>query len=195
MEQSESNHAKTLRQATHRTIQKVTNDLENHFQFNTAIASLMEFYNTTSDAVAKWNVQRATSNASDVARHTSHVIDEDRALTEALDTLIVLLSPFAPHIAEELWERLGHPSQADTGLAKHPWPSYDEAMLKTEQINIAIQVNGKLRGILTVPAESSEDRIKEQAFADKKIGAWLQGKQIAKVIYIQGRLLNIVVKE
>jgi len=181
-----SNHTKTLRQATHRTIQKVTNDLENHFQFNTAIAALMEFYNTISDTTTE---QEKTSPKE------KNPLDFSQAVTNALESLVHLLSPFAPHIAEELWERLGHPAQAETGLAKRPWPNYDEAMLKTEQINIAIQVNGKLRGILTLPAEASEEQIKEQAFADKKIAAWLQGKQVAKVIYIQGRLLNIVVKE
>ncbi|HXC61688.1 MAG TPA: class I tRNA ligase family protein, partial [Nitrospiria bacterium] len=185
-DEAESDYAKTLRQATHRTIQKVTNDLEDHFQFNTAIAALMEFYNTTSDTITKWE------------KSPSKEMEQPaliRAITHALETLVHLLSPFAPHIAEELWEKLGHPPQAETSLVKQPWPSYDEAMLKHEEINIAVQVNGKLRGVLTVQAELSEEKIKERAFADAKIAAWLQGKKVAKVIYVQDRLLNIVVKD
>ncbi len=180
-EETESAHAKRLRQVTHRTIQKVTDDLEDHFQFNTAIAALMEFYNTISDTIAE--LEKSPSKE----RNQSASI---QAVTHALETLIHLLSPFAPHIAEELWKRLGHAA----GLVKQPWPGYDEAMLKTDEINIPVQVNGKLRGVLTVPAESSETQIKERAFANTKIAAWLQGKQVAKIIYVQGRLLNIVVR-
>ena len=114
----------------------------------------------------------------------------DERLTEAVTALIVLLFPFTPHIAEELWKRLGYTES----LVKEQWPSYDGAVLKAEEINIPVQVNGKLRGVLTVPAESSEEQIKERAFSDTKIAAWIQGKQITKIIYVQGRLLNIVVR-
>jgi leucyl-tRNA synthetase len=178
---TESSPTKRLRQATHRTIQKVTNDMEDHFQFNTAIAALMEFYNTISDTIAEWE------------RSPSKEMEQPvfiQAVTDALEILVHLLSQFAPHIAEELWERLGHANS----LAKQPWPRYDEAMLRTVEINIPIQVNGKLRGVLTVPTESDETGIKERAFADKKIAAWIQGKQITKIIYVPGRLLNIVLK-
>ena len=159
-----------LRRITHRTIKKVTDDLDQDFQFNTAIAALMEFYNALPQNAARAEIAPAV-------------------WSEALDTLVTLLSPFAPHIAEELWKKLGHA----TSLVKQPWPRYQEAMLKTEEINMPVQVNGKLRGVLIVPSESSETEIRKRAFADKKIAAWIQGKQIAKVIYIPGRLLNIVV--
>jgi len=172
---------KRLQQAKHRTIQKVTDDLEDHFQFNTAIAALMEFYNTITDV---------TSERGKTAVARTDQVAFNRALTEALETLIVLLSPFAPHIAEGLWQKLGHTNS----LVKQPWPGYDEAMLKTEEINIPVQVNGKLRSVLTVPAESSEEQIRERALADAKIASWLRGKEIAKIVYVQGRLLNIVVR-
>jgi leucyl-tRNA synthetase len=178
------NHAKAIRRASHRTIQKVTNDLENHFQFNTAIAALMEFYNTIADGIA----QQGKSYSEDGGSPAFF-----QAVSEALETLVHLLSPFAPHIAEELLEKLDPSFQ--TGRQAKAWPSYDESMLKTDHINVAVQVNGKLRGLLTAPAESSEEQIKELALADKKIGHWINGKRVAKVIYVPGRLLNIVVKD
>jgi leucyl-tRNA synthetase len=145
----------------------------------------MEFYNTISDTTTELEKSSSKERGSTVFL---------QALSYALETLVRLLFPFAPHIAEELWEKLGHSPQAESSPANLPWPSYDEAMLKTDEINMPVQVNGKLRGLLTVPAEFSEDQIKERAFADAKISAWLRGKQVAKIIYVQGRLLNIVLR-
>ena len=161
-----------LRRATHRTIKKVTDDQDRNFQFNTAIAALMEFYNTLSQSLTHDEISHA-------------VVDE------ALSSLVVLLSPFAPHLAEELWEQLGQPPS----IARKPWPSYDPQLLITEEITIAIQVNGKLRSQLTIPANLTDEEIKDRALADDRIQKWLQNRQPKKAIYVKGRLVNIVHEE
>jgi leucyl-tRNA synthetase len=158
-----------LRRATHRTIKKVTDDQDRNFQFNTAIAALMEFYNTLSQSLTHDELSHA-------------VVDE------ALSSLVFLLSPFAPHLTEELWEQLGY----SPSIANKPWPSYDPQLLITEEITLAIQVNGKLRSQLTVPANLKDEEIKDRALADDRIQKWLQNRQPKKAIYVKGRLVNIV---
>ena len=102
---------------------------------------------------------------------------------------MLLLAPFAPHIAEELWAALGHPET----LAYEPWPSYDEALTKSDEIEVPVQVNGKLRGKITVPADSDEATMIMLAQTDEKIRALLEGKKIVKFIARQGKLVNFVV--
>jgi leucyl-tRNA synthetase len=102
----------------------------------------------------------------------------------------MLLAPVVPHITEELWEKLGHKGK----LSDCPWPGYDPAVASEEEITIVVQVNGKLRGRLVVPAEESDDRIKKWALQDEKIGKFLEGKQPLKVIYVPRKLVNIVVR-
>jgi len=147
----------------HQTIRKVTEDVEN-LAFNTAISQLMVFVNEFSRAV--------TRNR------------------QAMETFVLLLSPFAPHFAEELWERLGH----GTTLAYEPWPEYAAAALKLDEVEMAVQVNGKPRGHVVVPSDADAARIEELARACEKIQPYLQDKAIVKVIVVPGRLVNIVVR-
>ncbi len=149
-----------LRRTTHATIKRVTEDLES-FKFNTAISALMELKN----AVEK---------------------TPDR---QALETLVRLLNPFAPHLAEELWERMGHKEM----LADSPWPTYDPGLLVESEVTLVVQVNGKVRSHLTVPVGLKEEEIKTRVLSDAGIAKWLDGKPPKKVIVIPNRLVNVVV--
>ncbi len=159
--QEMSAERETLRRL-HQTIKKVTEDLDG-MRFNTAIAAMMEFSN-----------------------HLTKLTVRPRAV---LDTFVLVLSPFAPHLAEELWAALGH---AHT-LAYEPWPGYDEALTRAEAIEVPVQVNGKLRSKVTVPAESDEATLRATALADERIRELIAGKQVRKVIVVPGKLVNIVV--
>ncbi len=160
-----------LRRMTHRTIKKVTEDLDQNFQFNTAVAALMEFYN----AITDWEREAGAAQNSGV-------------LDEAIRTVVILLSPFAPHITEELWKRLGHAES----VFIQPWPRWNETALATDEITIVIQINGKLRSQIRVPADLDEEDIKNRALADGKTKDWLKGQSPKKVIYVKGKLVNIV---
>jgi len=164
-----------LRRLTHRTIKKVTDDIEHEFQFNTAIAALMEFVNGLYKFAAE---TKGTDRPGEIP-----------ALQEAVNVLLVLLTPFAPHIADQLWEETGHA----TTLARQPWPRYEEALLREAVLTIPIQVNGKLRSKVTVPADWSERQIVDTAKADAKVVEWIKGKTIKNVVYVEKRLVNIVV--
>ncbi len=170
-----SKRAQDLRRVTHRTIKKVTDDIEHEFQFNTAIAALMEFVNGLYKFAAE---TKGTDQPGEVA-----------ALREAFNALLLLLTPFAPHIAEELWAETGH----TTTVARQPWPRYQEALLREAVLTIPIQVNGKLRSKVTVPADWSERQIVDTAKADAKVVEWIKGKTIKNVVYVEKRLVNIVV--
>ncbi|HJU04971.1 MAG TPA: class I tRNA ligase family protein [Nitrospiraceae bacterium] len=150
------------RRLLHQTIKKVTEDLEG-LHFNTAIAQMMVFTNEMTKL-------------------------EKRSRT-VLEPFVLLLSPFAPHLAEELWAMMGHAKS----LAYETWPSYDPALVVSEQLTIPIQVNGKLRGKIDVPAEWNQEQIVAQAQGDPKLSEWLQGKRPRKVIYVEKRLVNFVV--
>ena len=147
----------------HRTVKAVTQNIES-LLFNTAIARMMEFVNGAMKA---------------------------ETLSKAvMEQFVLLLAPFAPHIAEELWSRLGH---ADT-LAYAPWPSYDEALLVENTVEIPVQVLGKLRGKIVMPVDATQDAILEAAKADPKVKPYLEGKTIVKEIYVPGKMVNLVVK-
>jgi leucyl-tRNA synthetase len=149
------------RQRLHRLIAKVDHDIQ-RLAYNTAIAALMEYSHT---------LQR---------RELLH--------DEEVSVLLRLLAPFAPHLAEELWETLGH---HDT-IARHAWPRYDPALVLSERLTIPIQVNGKLRSKIEVPADWSQEQVVAFARQDAKLCEWLQGKAPRKVIYVEKRLLNFV---
>jgi leucyl-tRNA synthetase len=151
----------TLRKL-HLTIQKVTADLD-AMRFNTSIAAMMEF--------------------------TNHLTREEVRPKAVIETFVLLLAPFAPHMAEELWHALGH---ADS-LAYQAWPSFDAALTKADEIEVPIQVNGKLRSKVTVSAGASEAELREAALADEKIRELIAGKQVRKVIVVPGKMVNIVV--
>jgi leucyl-tRNA synthetase len=157
-----------LRRQTHQTIQKVTEDFE-RFGFNTAIAALMEFVNTLYKA-----------------RETS--IFSSRVWQEAIRSLILMLAPITPHVAEELWARIGGPYSVHT----QPWPAANTTLLREEQFTIVIQVNGKVRSRLTVPATLGEEEIRSRALADARTQEWLKGRPPKQIVYVKGRLVNIV---
>jgi len=174
-ETQEAGRALEIRRLTHRTIRKVTEDIEREFQFNTAIAALMEFVNGLYKFVAERGPEMDRAEAA--------------AMREAAETLVVLLAPFAPHLAEELWEKMG---QAPS-VARRSWPRYDPALVVSERLTIPIQVNGKLRSKIEVPADSSEEEVVALARQDAKLTEWLQGKPARRVIYVEKKLVNFVV--
>jgi leucyl-tRNA synthetase len=146
----------------HQTIKKVGDDNES-FGFNTAISQMMIFVN--------------------------HLTKQTVRPKSVIEKFVLILSPFAPHIAEELWEKLGH---AET-LAYEPWPQYDKELIKEKEIELAVQVNGKIKDRIIVSAEADEDAIKQQALASQKVTAALAGKEPKKIIVIKSRLVNIVI--
>jgi leucyl-tRNA synthetase len=151
----------TLREL-HRTIQRVTEDLDD-MRFNTAIAAMMEFTNYLTPLTVR-----------------------PRAV---LEPFVLLLAPFAPHLAEELWHALGHPET----LAYEPWPAFDPALTKADEIEVPVQINGKVRLRLTVPAEIDKAELEKMALADARVRQLIEGKQVRKVIVVPGKLVNIVV--
>ena len=155
---------------THRTIMRVTRDIERDYHFNTAIAAMMELVNMLSSFAAK--------------------SDEDlREMRFALEKLLLLLSPFCPHIAEELWEALGMPSS----VQEVSWPGYDPEAAREEEIELVIQVNGKVRARLMVPQGLPDEALKEKALEDAKVKEFTAGKTIRNIIVVKGKLVNIVV--
>ena len=165
---------RALRRKTHQTIAKVTGDFEGLY-LNTSVAALMELFNELNDLDAN------PASASE---------DEVFAVREALDSLVLMLAPFAPHIAEEMWQALGH----EGGLKTARWPVADAELARSEQLEIPIQVNGKLRSrVLAVP-EVSEEELRAAALADEKIQSLIEGHQVVKVIVVPQRLVNVVIR-
>ena len=148
---------------SHKTIKAVTDDID-RLAFNTAISRMMEF--------------------------TNFMSGQETRSKSVLESFAILLSPFAPHIAEELWRTLGHSST----LACEPWPSYDPALLVEDTIEIPIQVNGKLRAKIIVPANSGAESLEAAARADETVQKQLDGKTVVKVIVVAGRMVNFVVR-
>ena len=160
----EQGYSKALEKQVHRTIKKVSEDIEG-LKFNTAIAAMMSFLN---------DVEKAGSLSK-----------------EDYMTLLRLLSPFAPHVTEELWEMLG----GEGFCSVAPWPTYDEAMCKDSEVEIAVQINGKVRGRVTVPADADKDTVLAAVKADEKIGGELSGASILKEIVVPGKLVNLVIRK
>ena len=159
-----------LSRVTHQTIRKVTGDLE-RLRLNTMIAALMEFTNY----LAK-------------TRETGYVTEP--AWKGAVDTLLLLLAPTAPHLTEELWQRTGH----DYSIHNQSWPGWDETLARDEEITLVVQVNGKLRDRMVVPASITEAQARQLALERKRVKAYLEGKEITNTIYVPGRLINFVVR-
>jgi leucyl-tRNA synthetase len=152
-----------LERALHLALKKITEGVDD-LRFNTAVSEMMIFVNLA-------------TRRKQIAR-------------DVIETFVLMLSPFAPHLCEELWRRLGH---TDT-LAYVPWPAYDEAKMVTQTINIAVQVNGKVRAQITLPADVSKDDALATAKADEKIASYLARGTIRREIYVPKRLINFVVK-
>jgi len=163
---------KLLIRRTHQTLKRVTNDFESRWHFNTSVALIMELVNEL---------------------HAQEPLDQDvspTVLKRVLAVLVLMLSPMTPHAAEEMWELLGNSS----GLAAQKWPAYREDLTREEQIEIVVQINGRVRGKIVVDDGLGEDEVKEKALKDPRIKPLLEGKEIAKVIAVPKKLVNIVVR-
>ena len=163
---------KDLRRLLHGTIKRVTEDIELRFNFNTAISAIMELVN----GLYHYRSEVEQQNA--------------QLLQETIEKLLILLAPFTPHLSAELWETVGQKGSVHF----QEWPSYEEAALKTEEVEIVIQINGKVRDRLIISAESSREELEKQAINSEKVQAAISGKEIKKVISVPGRLVNVVVK-
>jgi leucyl-tRNA synthetase len=160
-----------LYRKTHETIQQITRGLDGAFTFNTAVAGIMELMN----AVDQLKISEDSSQAAKTVYR------------DAIETVILLISPFAPHIAEELWSELGHPES----VLRARWPEVNERALERDVIEMVIQVNGKTRDKLHVPASASAESIEADVLALESVQKWLDGKTVRKVIVVPGRLVNV----
>jgi len=159
---------KRINRQTHRLIGRVTHDIEGSWHFNTAVAALMEFLNTLKserDAVSP------------------------PVMRFALESMTQLLSPFVPHVAEEVWRLLGH----DGSIFGEPWPQFDAGTAQADEVEIPVQVNGKLRAKIVMPADAAREEVEEAALADQRVRKYTDGKKVRKVIVVPGRLVNVVV--
>ncbi len=163
-----------LRRKTHQTIRKVTEDIEERFHFNTAIAAVMELVN---------EMYAFIGEGKDVTPADAAVF------TAASRSVVLLLSPAVPHITEELWEALGQPPSVVTAT----WPAWDKELAREDEITIVVQVNGKVRGRLTVGADAADEEIRKRALDDEKVRGYIEGKDIKNVVVVPRKLVNIVV--
>jgi leucyl-tRNA synthetase len=165
-----SSEDREVQRKLHQTIKRVTDEMQGRWHFNTCISAIMELTNV-------------------LYAHEAAGISAP-LLAEAQRSLVLLLAPFAPYLAHELWEMLGEKGS----LLKVPWPKYDPALAKEEELEIPVQINGKLRSLVVVPADASEEVVVKQALADEKVKAAIAGKQIVKRIYVPGKMLNLIVR-
>jgi leucyl-tRNA synthetase len=180
-----------LRRKTHDTIRRVTIDIEERQQLNTAVSALMELVNEL------YAFSEQTEIGSPARHHggstQTSVLERPGTIAvvaEAVDALVRMLAPFAPHTGEELWEMLGHQG----GLSATSWPSFDAEVAKADEIVVPVQINGKVRSRLTVASGSTESELEAIALADPAVKAHTQGKTIKKVVIAKGKLVSLVVQ-
>ncbi|MDH7499344.1 MAG: leucine--tRNA ligase [candidate division NC10 bacterium] len=159
----------------HRTIQRVTEDIEDEFHFNTAISALMELVNQVSLEAGTIRNQGE---------------EKKRVLKKALETILLLLSPFAPHICEELWRKMGH----QKSIFFEPWPTYEEEALAEETVLVVVQIDGRVRHRIYVAASSTEEEVKATVLSNERVKALLAGREIQRMVLVPNRLLNIVLR-
>ncbi len=157
---------------THQTIRKVTEDIDKRFRFNTAIAAMMELIN---------DLYKAKEVAKDA--------EEAAVLKYSIEHLIIMLSPFVPHIADELWETIGLSGR----LFEHPWPEFDPTWAQDSSVTIAVQVNGKLRATIEMPKDTPQAEVETAAYSDTNVKRFIEGVSIRKVIYVPDKIINIIV--
>jgi leucyl-tRNA synthetase len=172
-----SDSGRTFRRIIHGTIEKVTHDIEHDFHFNTAISAVMELVNALHD------FERTSLDG--MARQ-----ERSALLREAVETTVLLLGPVSPHITEELWAALGHRES----LFTRSWPVADPLALARDEVEIVVQGDGRVRGRLTAAVGAQEAEIRAMALSDGKVLPWLDGRQVAKVVVVPGRLVNIVTR-
>ena len=157
---------------THQTIRKVTEDIDKRFRFNTAIAAMMELIN---------ELYKAKETVKDK--------EEAAVLKYSIEHLIIMLSPFVPHIADELWETIGLSGR----LFEHPWPEFDPTWAQSSNVTIAVQVNGKLRATIEMPKDTGQAEAETAAYSDTNVKRFMEGVSIRKVIYVPNKIINIIV--
>ncbi|MCX7913772.1 MAG: class I tRNA ligase family protein, partial [Thermodesulfovibrionales bacterium] len=162
--------AMRLLRKTHQTIKKVTKDIEREYHFNTAIAALMEL-------------------ANDMSTFNIKTDGDEEVFSFAVKNIILMIAPFAPHIAEEMWQRIGKKNS----IFEHPWPYWDEELAKEEEVELVVQVNGRVRAKMLIPAGLSDDEVKERALSEPKISEITRDAKIKRIVVVQGRLVNIVI--
>jgi leucyl-tRNA synthetase len=170
-----SEAGRRFRRTIHETIDRVTADIENEFHFNTAISAIMELVNALHAFAAAARDQVAHAERLSLTR-------------EALETLVLLLGPFCPHIAEEMWATLGH----ESSVFKQSWPQPEREALVRNEITIVVQVDGKVRSRLTIDAGAPQSRVQDLALTDDRVRPWLAARRVARVVTVPGRLVNIV---
>ena len=166
--------ARAIQRKLHQTIKRVSDDFQGRWHFNTCISAIMELVNVLYGAE-----ESIAQNAVPAP-----------FLAEVQRSLVLLLAPFAPYLAHELWEMLGEKGT----LLNAPWPKFDAELAKEEELEIPVQINGKLRSRIVVSADASEGTVIERALADDKTRVAIGGKHVVKKIYVPGKLVNIVVK-
>jgi leucyl-tRNA synthetase len=171
---SESASGLQLLRKLHRTIAKITQDFNGRWHFNTSIAAIMELVNEIV--------------AAEPAMDSGEI--SQAAIAEIFRSLVLMLTPFAPFFTAEMWQRIG----GEGVVFRAAWPVADEALVRENEIEIPVQVNGKLAAVVKVPANSDEAAVKEAALADAKVAARIEGKAIVKVIVVPGKLVNLVVR-
>jgi len=162
--------AAALRRKLHETIAKVSDDIGRRYTFNTAVAAVMELLNAINRTAGDEPALRAVRQ-------------------EALEAIVLMLSPIVPHVTHELWRVLGH----ETAVVDEPWPAVDESALAQDAIEVVVQVNGRLRARVSVPAQADKGTVVERALADENVRRHTEGKTIRKTIYVPGKLVNVVV--
>jgi leucyl-tRNA synthetase len=171
---------RAFRRVIHETIRRVTDDIEREFHFNTAIAAIMELFNAL----------QAFEASSGDGRGSGGNPERTALLREAVETTLLLLGPFCPHVTEELWSRLGHPES----LFKQRWPAPDPAALRKTEVTVVVQVDGKVRGRLLVDVDTADDRIRQLALGDDRVKPWVGRRHVEKVVVVPNRLVNIVTR-
>ena len=171
---SQTQEEKKLERKLHQTLRRITRNMETRWHFNTSIAAIMELVNELYELGLNEGEGRIAP----------------AVLKDTLEKLVLMLSLFAPHLADELWEKLGHSGST----LQAPWPAYREDLTREEELEIPVQINGKLRSHISVETDSADDRIRKAALGDQRISKYLNGRQIVKVIVVSQRLVNIVVR-
>jgi leucyl-tRNA synthetase len=179
-----SEKGRVFRRTVHETIVRVTSDIEREFHFNTAISAIMELVN------ALHAFESSSSDALPSDQPGSASGERTALLREAVDTLLLLLGPFSPHVTEELWQQLGHP----TSLFKQRWPEADPAALVRQEVTVVLQVDGKVRSRLVLEVDAAEATVQQLALADDKVRPWLEGRAVARVVVVPNRLVNVVTR-
>ncbi|MBI4638906.1 MAG: class I tRNA ligase family protein, partial [Candidatus Rokubacteria bacterium] len=168
---------RAFRRAVHETIKRVTDDIEHDFHLNTAVSAVMELVNAlyAFEASSRERLVRAERQA---------------LLREAVEAMILLLGPFCPHIAEELWAQVGHAASVFT----RRWPEADPAALRRNAVTIVVQVDGRVRSRLVVDVDAAEPHVRELALADHRVRPWLGARQVERVVVVPNRLVNVVTR-